>query len=60
MLHGANHVLVPSSKYWVPVLIREGYELDQGIGNKIIISRWLLEVSGRGFCQQQKPTGIYN
>ena len=46
-LHGANHVLVPSSKYWVPVLIREGDELGQGIGNKTLISRWPLEVSSQ-------------
>ena len=47
MLQGANHVLVPSSKYWVPVLIREGDELGQGIGNKTLISRWPLEVSSQ-------------
>ena len=58
MLHGANHLLVPSSNYQVPVLIREGFELGQGIGNKTLDSRWPPEVSSCSIFQQQKPTGI--
>ena len=37
MLHGANHALVPSSKYGAPVLISEGYKLVQGIGNETLL-----------------------
>ena len=39
-------------------LINEGHELHKAIGNGNPMSKWPLEVSRCGVCQQQKPTGI--
>ena len=39
-------------------LINEGHQLHKAIGNGNPMSRWPLEVSQCGVCQQQKPTGI--